>query len=280
MCYRTVRVWIVLCLLLILSACTARKKGEYVWKIIDVDVSGDSAISGINHDNCFLSITKFNSYVFFLNGYYSEGEVRNAGAPFYVMISKRGGNSAMFTLDENGLNEGMIHFTRLDSAFFQKTRNSDEVSHSTDFPPGFLEKGFKMDVEKEERGKKADPYLASYNQWRVKATHKETDKEIHERVRGHVEFMQLYFENALETGARSVSECNLASPFEIFNNGVSMRKFEDINDWKDLFFDEADAKKGYQVVKDAMETRFKLAKTNSAFELNADIFRKLLKVID
>ena len=187
---------------------------------------------------------------------------------------------AAFSIERDNRSEATISFALFDLDAVQKTRNSDEVAHSVELPVDLMKKSFRLDVEKEERGIKADPYVAKYNQWRVKPKHKETAKEIRERVKNHIEFMQLYFENALEIGVRVVSEPNLGSPFEIFSNGVSMRKFEEIKDWQDLFFDLEDAKKGYDIIDNEMKKDFALLETKNAFELNADIFRKLLKMID
>ena len=272
---------IALCIPVLFSACRDKKAEDYVWKIVDVDFQDGNSLSGeMNHDNCFLSISKDESYVFFLNGYYSEGKVLKEGKEYKMNHNQDNKLVAAFSIERDNRSEATISFALFDLDAVQKTRNSDEVAHSVELPVDLMKKSFRLDVEKEERGIKADPYVAKYNQWRVKPKHKETAKEIRERVKNHIEFMQLYFENALEIGVRVVSEPNLGSPFEIFSNGVSMRKFEEIKDWQDLFFDLEDAKKGYDIIDNEMKKDFALLETKNAFELNADIFRKLLKMID
>jgi hypothetical protein len=280
--YKRYFVSIILCLSVFFHAdCGSKKTNDYVWKIVDVDFLEGNSLSGeMNHDNCFLSISKDDSYIFFLNGYYSEGRVVKLEKEFKMLRSEDKKLVAAFSMERNNNSEATIHFTLFDSAAIQKTSNRDEVAHSVELPVGLMKKGFRLDIEKQIRGLKADPYVVRYNHWRIKPKHKESDKEIRERVKNHVEFMQLYFENALETGARVVSEPNLSSPFEIFSNGVSMRKFEEINDWQELFFDSEDAKKGYDIINNEMKRDFTLLKTKNAFELNADIFRKILKTID
>ncbi len=280
--YKQYFVSIVLCLsVFFFTSCGSKKANEYVWKIVDVDfLDGNYSSVEMNHDNCFLSISKDDSYVFFLNGFYSEGRVVRSEKEFKMLRSEDKKLVAAFNLEKENNSEATISFTFFDSAAIQKTSNGDEVAHSVELPVGLMKKGFRLDIEKEMRGLKADPYVVRYNHWRIKPKNKESDKEIRERVKNHVEFMQLYFENALETGVRVVSEPNLSSPFEIFSNGVSMRKFEEINDWRELFFDSEDAKKGYDIINNEMKKDFALLKTKNAFELNADIFRKLLKTID
>lgn len=273
---------IVLCIsVLFFTYCGSKKDIDYVWKIVDVDfLDRNSSAGELNHDNCFLSICKDDSYIFFLNGYYSEGSVVKSEKKFKMLRSMDNKLVAAFNMERVNNIEATISFTLFDSAAIQKTGNRDEVAHSVELPVCQMKNGFRLDVEKERRGLKADPYAARYNKWRIKPKLKETDKEIQERVKSHVEFMQVYFENALEIGLEVVSEPNLASPFEIYSNGVSMRKFEDIKDWQELFFDFEDAKKGYNIINNEMKKDFSLMKTKNAFELNADIFRKLLKMID
>lgn len=272
---------IALCLVIFFSACGGTKQEDSVWKIVDVDFkNGNSLPNDTKHDNCFLSITKNNTYVFFLNGYFSEGKVKKSENEYKMLRNQDNRLAAAFTISEDSRNEATLDFTLFDVDAIQKTSNNDEVAHSTEIPVGWTKNGFTVDIEKGKRSVKFDLYDSKYNKWRVKPTKKETDAEIRSRVRNHIEFMQLYFENALEAGLRVVSEPNLASPFEVYSNGISMRKFDEIRDWQDLFFDGEDAKKGYDIIESEMRKDFALAKTKNAFELNADIFRKLLKMID
>lgn len=272
-----------------LIACSGKKgdnaqakgsSGE-LWKIIDVDVTGGfEGNEDASFDNCFLSLYEDGSYTFFLKGFYSEGKIVHAGNEYKMMQGIEDKLVAVFNMKKGRSNEATLVFTMFDEKAIQKTNNGDGVAHSTELPVGSLSAGFSVDVEKEKRGVKADPYAAKYNKWRIRASHKETDKEIKDRVRNHVEFMQMYFENALELKKHVVYEPNLASPFEVYSNGISMRKFEEISDWQSLFFDEEDAKKSYDMVNVEMSKRFDLLDTKNGFELNADIFRKLLKVMD
>lgn len=272
---------IALCLFIFFSACGGKKQGDSIWKIVDVDFkNGSSLPAETNHDNCFLNVTTSDTYVFFLNGYFGEGKIKKSGNEYKMLRSKDDKLIAAFTISGDSRNEAKLDFTLFDVKAIQKTSNSDEVAHSAEIPVDWIKDGFTVDIEKEMRSIKFDLYDSKYNKWRIKPDKKETDAEIRSRVRNHVEFMQLYFENALEKRLRVVSEPNLASPFEVYSNGISMRKFDKIKDWQDLFFDGEDAKKGYDIIESEMRKDFALAKTKNAFELNADIFRKLLKMID
>lgn len=272
---------IALCLFIFFSACGGKKQADSVWKIVDVDFNNGSSLPvKINYDNCFLSITKNNTYVFFLNGYFSEGKVTKSGNEYKMLRGQDDKLIAAFTILGDRRNEAKLDFTLFDIKSIQKTSNSDEVAHSAEIPVDWIKDGFAVDIEKEKRSIKFDLYDSKYNKWRIKPGKKETDVEIRSRIRNHIEFMHLYFENAIETGLRAVSEPNLASPFEVYSNGISMRKFDEVNDWKDLFFDADDAKKGFDIIESEMKKNFTLKKTKNAFELNADIFRKLLKMID
>ncbi len=269
----------VLCLA-ILTACDGevKKRNDKVWKILDADFHGsDTILTDISYDNCFLSVYPDSTYTFFLNGFYAEGDLVDRHGEYRLMRQGRVG--ASFVFEEQSGDMATISFQFADTAGM-KTRNSDEVAHSLELPAKLLFSGFRLDLQREKRAKIADPYTRDMNRWREKARHKESLTEIRERLKNHVAFMKVYFENAIEIGLGTVSEPNLASPFEVFTNGIRLRKFEEIKDWQDLFFDNEDAKNGYMMLDKAMETRFTLIKTENAFELNADIFGKLLKVID
>jgi hypothetical protein len=270
----------VLCLLIFFSACSDHKEDNYVWKVVDVDFADSNSEGEWNHDNCFLNIVNNESYVFFLNGYYSDGKMKKSGEGFQLLRSADRKVVATLGIEKRSVDEAIVSVTGFDTSLIQKTGNGDEVSHSTELPARLLGASFRMDVEKERKSNESDPYAARNNQWRVKASRKESDSEIKLRVKNHVMFMQYVFEHALEIGLSRVSEPNIASPFEVYSNGVSMRKFEEIDDWKDLFYDEDDARKGYDILHNVMSRDFTLLKTRNAFELNADIFRKMVRMLD
>src|SRR5690349_565601 len=217
-----------LCLLICFTGCLPKKNRESVWMIVDVDSKlGSSNFNGDYSNNCFLSIMKNGQYVFFLNGYFSEGKTERKEKEIRMYRDEDSRLVAAFDIKSEDADAATLEFSKFDTSLIQKTRNSDEVAHSVELPLNLLGNGLQLDIEKAERTTKADPYTPENNRWRHKAVHKENDREIRDRIRNHVQFMQAYFENAMELNVTYVYEANLASPFEIYSNGVAVRKFED-----------------------------------------------------
>ena len=85
------------------------------------------------------------------------------------------------------------------------------------------------------------PFSLQDNQWRIKATRKETPAAIRARLVNHCRFWKDYFTWALNNNIASVDVRSIPTPVKIYGNGFALKNMEDLPaGWKNYFFDSAD----------------------------------------
>ncbi len=86
-----------------------------------------------------------------------------------------------------------------------------------------------------------NPFSKDNNQWRMKATQKETSDQIRIRLLNHFKFWELYFTWALNNKIQYIDVRSTASPIKIYGNGFALKPFEQLPTlWKMYFYDDAD----------------------------------------
>ena len=98
-----------------------------------------------------------------------------------------------------------------------------------------------------------DPFSFQNNQWRINATHKESDKELLNRLIDHCRFWEMYFTWALKDKIDYLDVRSTPSLLKIYGNGFVLRLFENLSDeWKAYFFDEEDCRKANEMMKNVL----------------------------
>ena len=122
-----------------------------------------------------------------------------------------------------------------------------------------------------------DPFSTVNNQWRIPATHKESDAEIRERLLNHCQFWEAYFNWALDKKLDVVDVRSTPTAIKIYGNGFGSISMEELSPrWKSLFFDQEDCRKANEMIKDIFEHRnIAWAHTDSKYKMFIGAFQQL-----
>ncbi|HVS97697.1 MAG TPA: hypothetical protein VHE54_14485 [Puia sp.] len=126
-----------------------------------------------------------------------------------------------------------------------------------------------------------DPFSPVNNQWRVPATHKESDAEIRQRLLNHCRFWDVYFSWALNKKLDAVDVRSTPTAIRIYGNGFGLIPVEELSPrWKGLFFDEEDCRKANDLIKDIFEHKtIAWAHTDSKYKLFIGAFQQLEQIL-
>lgn len=127
-----------------------------------------------------------------------------------------------------------------------------------------------------------NPFSLVNNQWRVKATHKETDPEILARVKNHLRYWEKYFAWGLETKKTTLDVRSLPGPLKIYGNGFELIPFERwAPEWTGHFYDAEDAQKAWGVLHDFFTyKRIAWAKSDNKFKMFISAFQQMQNKMD
>lgn len=122
-----------------------------------------------------------------------------------------------------------------------------------------------------------NPFSNANNQWRTKATKKESPGDIKKRILNHFRFQELYFRWALENGFSSLDVRSTPSLIRIYGNGFSVVPYDELSeDWKSYFYDEDDCKLATTIITKLFdENDIAWSKTDNKFKMFISAFQQL-----
>ncbi|HLX92482.1 MAG TPA: hypothetical protein VKR32_12415 [Puia sp.] len=122
-----------------------------------------------------------------------------------------------------------------------------------------------------------DPFILANNQWRIPAIHKETDREIANRLINHFHFWEMYFSWGLKDNVELLDVRNTPTLLTIYGNGVVLKSFKQLPDeWKNYFFDEGDCRKANDMIDHIFDIhKVQIHSHSNRFELYISIFQQL-----
>lgn len=95
-----------------------------------------------------------------------------------------------------------------------------------------------------------DPFHPVNNQWRIRPAQPETDSAIAARAKACVKFFALFYRDNIKRQKDKINFEGLPDILEWYSRGIGMPDWEDIkNSWLHCFYDDAQAEKGYQVLR-------------------------------
>jgi hypothetical protein len=95
-----------------------------------------------------------------------------------------------------------------------------------------------------------DPFSKYCNQWRLPATHSESDSEIRQRLFEHCRFWETYFVWAQKNEDGIIDVKATPTPLKIYGNGFGLKHYTDLPaEWKSFFFDSTDCHKADTMIK-------------------------------
>ena len=100
-----------------------------------------------------------------------------------------------------------------------------------------------------------DPFYYENNKWRIKPPISESNAQIRERLKECVHFYALFFKDNRLRRSTDISFIGLPCCFEWYNGGISIPKAIELDRrWKDCFYSEDQAYRGYDMLKTFLET--------------------------
>jgi hypothetical protein len=103
-----------------------------------------------------------------------------------------------------------------------------------------------------------DPFHPSNNQWRIKPLKKETNQQIHDRVRSCVKFFALYYRDNIKRQVDEISFLGLPAIFKWYSGGIGVPERIEVDEsWRNCFYNKEQAMQGYEIMRKLiMENRF------------------------
>lgn len=97
-----------------------------------------------------------------------------------------------------------------------------------------------------------DLLKSEVNQWRLRSGRAETDVEIRKRIVSMLKYYSLYFK-IVSVESIYFSPVRVFLPFSYYQHGVGLKEFNSMDDFTICFFNKADAKRGYEILKEGFE---------------------------
>jgi hypothetical protein len=92
-----------------------------------------------------------------------------------------------------------------------------------------------------------NPFSLENNQWRMKASHKESDVEITARLSNHFKYWEKYFAWGEQTNINTLDYTSTPGPFKLYGNGFALEYLDkQVPQWKESFYDTTDCRKAYE----------------------------------
>lgn len=122
-----------------------------------------------------------------------------------------------------------------------------------------------------------NPFSQANNQWRIRATHAESDAELRARLHNHCRYWETYFAWALEEEVDGIDVRSTPTPIKIYGNGFGLKKYDELpTAWRQYFYDTADCRKADQMLKDVFRKRnIKWPQTDVTYEKFMSAFKQL-----
>jgi hypothetical protein len=140
---------------------------------------------------------------------------------------------------------------------------TDHLQHTTIYPVDMtrpnemqmtIKEGFTAHFERQplpDQKEGMDPFSRENNRWRVPATHKESDAEIHQRLYNHCAFWVAYFKWALDNEVSAIDVRGTPTNIKIYGNGFTLKPLDELpSTWKSYFFDQEDCAKANDIIKE------------------------------
>lgn len=92
-----------------------------------------------------------------------------------------------------------------------------------------------------------NPFSVQNNQWRIKASHRESDAELNARLKNHFSFWEHYFAWGAKHDIDYLDVRSTPSLLKIYGNGFQLEYYENLfPEWKNNFYDTTDCRLAYE----------------------------------
>ncbi len=102
-----------------------------------------------------------------------------------------------------------------------------------------------------------DPFTIANNKWRMSPKASESDEAVKQRVKEYLRFFILYYKDVIARKAAVVSFYGFPSCLKWYAGGIYLQDDKDIlKNWNAIFYNEAQAKKGYDMMSKLLEKKY------------------------
>ncbi|WP_207496684.1 hypothetical protein [Aridibaculum aurantiacum] len=123
----------------------------------------------------------------------------------------------------------------------------------------------------------ADPFSLANNQWRLRATGKESAKEIRERLINHCKFWEAYFTWGIASDLSTLDVRSTPTPIKIYGNGVGLKGYDDLPPaWCSYFYDTTDCYMATDILRETFrKNEIEWPKTENKFKIFLSAFQQI-----
>jgi len=127
-----------------------------------------------------------------------------------------------------------------------------------------------------------DPFYIENNRWRIKPSKKETDAEIHQRLKDNIHFFVLYYKAVLVKEEKNVSFWGLPSCIKFFSKAIFIKKPEELKEnWIRCFYNKEQAMQAYALADKLLEQKYTWPKGDKNWiEQNLAVLEQMYKKVD
>lgn len=127
-----------------------------------------------------------------------------------------------------------------------------------------------------------DPYNLQANRWRIKPIRSESTEEIKQRVKQHLQFYKLLFDDAYDHDKEYVTYNWFVSPVLPANNGIALKNYSKIKQgWEGCFYDSTQAIQGFRLLRAAFSSNLVFPKNiENKFKRGSNMISQLLQNIE
>lgn len=140
----------------------------------------------------------------------------------------------------------------------------------------FISGGFRFKNENNE------PFYSANNRWRMKPLKKESDTNVHERLKENLHFFIVYHKAAIATNEQVVSFWGFPSCFKIYGGGIFLKNKNDLKaNWINCFFNKEQAMLAYAIADKLLDQKYTWPKDeHNWIKQNLYVLEQMYKKID
>jgi hypothetical protein len=97
-----------------------------------------------------------------------------------------------------------------------------------------------------------DPYNSSLHEWRKKPAAAESAEQIKTKVMRYLRFLEVLYVHAIDNSLENAGGRWYPQPLQFYSNKVRMAYAEELEDWYNCFYNEAQGIKAYQLLSGAL----------------------------
>jgi hypothetical protein len=156
--------------------------------------------------------------------------------------------------------------------------NKTQFSFYSTFPVDKANPEERVNVQAVTNVANVDPFAATMHAWRKKPTQQETPAQIKQRTRAYLQFLLALYQHAKENNIENPGGNWYPQPIKFYGNKVSMAYANEVIDWNNCFYNEAQAVEGYKLISGGL-MRVKITGENDV-ERNINCVEQLLTSIN